>query len=401
MVRYDTLGWKVIYMNGDNEDFEYIKAQYEKSFNASFKDVGDDFSSKTLLNKNSKECVYNIAQNLELEKVSTLRKNRLIETLDKYILDHFISIYSDNLDMAEYNLIKKMIKNNGMIDYIDSDANYELIIALRDLGLVFPIKINEVKKICLPENYIEKLEDINNNLTVLSNVKQHDRIFRLAYGLLYYYGVLECSVLIEKLIKLTNTDIDDYVLLGCLINHDMRYSEVRFEGTYFVYDEVYDANHIITEQNARADIDYKDLDERNLLSVTEKDFSGWNLYDIRMFEYLSGIIDATKDEVSEIVDTIINMIKNDIKLTAIVEQLCDKIVFESKEQLEVIVSNVSSMNNNCRMWVLKGHSPDEISSADKTSLLNLPSKSVKIGRNVLCPCGSGKKYKNCCGIFKK
>ena len=26
-----------------------------------------------------------------------------------------------------------------------------------------------------------------------------------------------------------------------------------------------------------------------------------------------------------------------------------------------------------------------------------PNKNVKIGRNDLCPCGSGKKYKKCCG----
>ena len=26
-----------------------------------------------------------------------------------------------------------------------------------------------------------------------------------------------------------------------------------------------------------------------------------------------------------------------------------------------------------------------------------PKKSKKIGRNELCPCGSGKKYKQCCG----
>ena len=29
--------------------------------------------------------------------------------------------------------------------------------------------------------------------------------------------------------------------------------------------------------------------------------------------------------------------------------------------------------------------------------LNLPTDSKKVGRNVKCPCGSGKKYKHCCG----
>jgi len=41
--------------------------------------------------------------------------------------------------------------------------------------------------------------------------------------------------------------------------------------------------------------------------------------------------------------------------------------------------------------------PEDISDLEK--LLNQPKpvRSVKIGRNDPCPCGSGKKYKKCCG----
>ena len=41
--------------------------------------------------------------------------------------------------------------------------------------------------------------------------------------------------------------------------------------------------------------------------------------------------------------------------------------------------------------------PEDISDLEK--LLNpvRPTASIKIGRNEPCPCGSGKKYKKCCG----
>ncbi|MFT9447432.1 SEC-C metal-binding domain-containing protein [Gluconobacter japonicus] len=29
---------------------------------------------------------------------------------------------------------------------------------------------------------------------------------------------------------------------------------------------------------------------------------------------------------------------------------------------------------------------------------NVPAMSTKVGRNEPCPCGSGKKYKKCCGM---
>lgn len=40
-----------------------------------------------------------------------------------------------------------------------------------------------------------------------------------------------------------------------------------------------------------------------------------------------------------------------------------------------------------------------IADVDYVSLLKsqIPASSIKIGRNDPCPCGSGKKYKNCCG----
>jgi uncharacterized protein YecA (UPF0149 family) len=37
-------------------------------------------------------------------------------------------------------------------------------------------------------------------------------------------------------------------------------------------------------------------------------------------------------------------------------------------------------------------------SKDSKILKSAPAKSEKIGRNAPCPCGSGKKYKKCCGV---
>jgi SWIM/SEC-C metal-binding protein len=41
--------------------------------------------------------------------------------------------------------------------------------------------------------------------------------------------------------------------------------------------------------------------------------------------------------------------------------------------------------------------PEDISDLEKMLHPTLPSVSEKVGRNEPCPCGSGKKYKKCCG----
>ena len=42
--------------------------------------------------------------------------------------------------------------------------------------------------------------------------------------------------------------------------------------------------------------------------------------------------------------------------------------------------------------------PEDISDLEKLLNPQKPAISKKVGRNDPCPCGSGKKYKKCCGI---
>jgi len=46
---------------------------------------------------------------------------------------------------------------------------------------------------------------------------------------------------------------------------------------------------------------------------------------------------------------------------------------------------------------LEADKPEDISDLEKALNPPLPAQSEKFGRNDPCPCGSGKKYKKCCG----
>ena len=88
---------------------------------------------------------------------------------------------------------------------------------------------------------------------------------------------------------------------------------------------------------------------------------------------------------------------------------------------------VMDFSNDTPQWLLKGHTPNELYSKNPIDLkdksfresindqllqkfpdadpdelwrkidYNDSNLSMKVGRNDLCPCGSGKKYKKCCG----
>ena len=87
------------------------------------------------------------------------------------------------------------------------------------------------------------------------------------------------------------------------------------------------------------------------------------------------------------------------------------ISFNDMDQANEVMQLVMELSNNIRIWENNGYTPQEIfEKFEKPNLRPLPDKPYdfnatnvidmktrkKIGRNDLCPCGSGKKYKKCC-----
>jgi hypothetical protein len=75
--------------------------------------------------------------------------------------------------------------------------------------------------------------------------------------------------------------------------------------------------------------------------------------------------------------------------------LCD-----TEEQFQKFLSLLVLAKNNSRTWENSGHTPNEMMKlfADKRPTEPFINPHIKVGRNERCPCGSGKKYKNCCAL---
>lgn len=78
--------------------------------------------------------------------------------------------------------------------------------------------------------------------------------------------------------------------------------------------------------------------------------------------------------------------------------------FTNKEQKQAFANEVVNYTNHVRLWENRGNNKVELGIVTNPSnVINFnAAKTVvrsgkKVGRNDLCPCGSGKKYKFCCG----
>ena len=103
-------------------------------------------------------------------------------------------------------------------------------------------------------------------------------------------------------------------------------------------------------------------------------------------------------QAADVVGEIIILLQNGETISAAVNYVSDMGLLKDAEQYKKVMYLLSNLNNTTRLWLIKGHTPNELSQDEILGKI-VPFADVrrqKVGRNDPCPCGSGKKYKNCC-----
>ncbi len=108
-------------------------------------------------------------------------------------------------------------------------------------------------------------------------------------------------------------------------------------------------------------------------------------------------------------------IQNESDFQELIEIVNKTVIFDSIEDFKNIIGAITEYSNNVPKWILKGNSSNEVNKKEfgrmpfpgtsqmqmfrekESEKFNYPVISSKTGRNDPCPCGSGKKYKHCCG----
>lgn len=249
------------------------------------------------------------------------------------------------------------------------------------------------------------------------------RILRYVTGLLYFYGAMD----FENLYRAVADNLPGYleqdpfraVLDEEALELDSPY-ELCFDRDFYYRVEVNDADWVIKEQRARAAIPYRPVTEKEARFVVKKQYSSlWNLPGKRLFRLLQEKFYCAKEEAMEMILNWEEMIKNDVPATEAVQVFVDDLELHDFGEAQLLIDSLMGLANNTPLWILKGWTPHEVFERyEKPALKPLPAASFdfgvsgaekivedeagkkagrKVGRNEPCPCGSGKKYKKCCG----
>lgn len=383
---------------------DFIELQVQNDHEKMFKENLMELDSVSLMSQLSKNDLHKIRKYLEMKGKSSLKKAELIIALSKYIIDNMDEIFTNALDIEELKLIRYILKNNGRINYITLEKNDEVINSLRMLGIIYPIRDETgCKQLTIPNNFIDTIDKALKDRTTISKIYKNDRIFSLAKGLINIYGIVPFNIINQKICYIIGEELESKNLYNLLLKYNERRLFFRWhEGDYFVSIKVFNVNNILQEQFERKTIQYKDFDEKTIISASRDEYSVWNKHYREMYAFLIHLPNITQEFAAKFINDINNMLKNNFSIIDIVNSFSQKVAFNSQETLKKFVNLLRDAASNCRLWTLKGYTLNEIYNIEKKGVVspsnnNLINKSKKIGRNQPCICGSGQKYKRCCG----
>ena len=355
----------------------------------------------------------NIRKKLDLKNLSALKKGEMAAELARLIPGKFRKVLFW-LDQGRYGLIKEIVKRGGVIN---GSMAIDRIEPLMEYGLAFPGIYKEQRVLFMPQELVNAFIQVDG--TELENaVSRNTEWILLTQGMLYYYGVMEVPAVWKKIEQYTKTEVDFREYLQVMTAATDAYEQLRISLLGFQDDRVFNAKKVMEEQKTRSDIDYFPFTKKQLLNAGSPGFIDRTPAMNDFIAFLTRYYKLTDEETDEIAYQMIYMINSDAKPKLMMQYLQSWFEFPSPDFTQKLLTAMAALHNHTRQWVLKGHTPAELFPKENNFLKPLPSERpvpgrpvagntvpntansispVKTGRNDPCPCGSGKKYKKCCG----
>ena len=404
---------------------------------------------KHILRMYDKESLLNYARDLEIKRTSGLKKDELAEKIANELLMPTVMRRRIAVLSPECRILLERAMREPLIptpEEMDDalflhESDYAFLNKREQLDVPVDVKI-AYEKINTPEfrKYARKMSWLSQCLNfgeVFYGVFDKD-VLRKIYNVRKGYHISE-----EQLEKMCNEFPDD--MTECHMEEGQRF----IVAEYLAYDDRYknlldiQAGKDFYIPNAQEVLDYS----RNLYLSQEPAYQNFR-------EFLQHEIGMTFDEANAEAMEIWDKIQFDIDFTEIVQYFID--VYEDlldDIKIEEIIPLLQELNNSTRMQIHRGHTPNEMmrkgmeegrfsqrptvvpGSAEAASLLKSASEELKemgvcvdfdsnavivpnnssqnnvsgqvansfkkIYPNDPCPCGSGKKFKKCCGKHGK
>ena len=359
--------------------------------------TGEDISLKESLGQWTVAELRSLASAYSVKNPSKLRKEPLIDAVASALLERErMREVLLALEPEEWGLFRRAAET-GTCHPKKADDGCGL--ALQRLGYLYRFQDADKEAYAVPEEVRAAYQELAAEGFRVQK-ERADLIHAYAMAAVNLYGVIPQEDLIRIFNSQNGKKLTGDELFPILIRH------IALECGYALWEE-YLVNDAF-EAN-----DYQDVpdllnrigdklryvpEKADFLKYADPDYFDLTPETARMRNYLLQNAELEPGLADEVLSELHFAIVLEAKPQQLLDILQDYEASLSGGHMQIVLDILSGMANSTRLWSNNGYTPDELFDRyERKRLKRLPAKTVKIGRNDPCPCGSGKKYKKCCG----
>jgi hypothetical protein len=367
----------------------------EKAEAKRWKKIHHPFTLTDALNRLTKAHLDDLRRQLDIQGASSLKKAELILVLKDEILAGLKDMCS-KLDNGRFSLLSELVSNNGVVE-APSLEDYQYTY-FNDSSIAMTGSIEGRKVLVMPKEIASGIAALQDN-GIQAVIERNTEYIKLTQGLLYYYGAIPYPPLKELLDKHLNVFVSGSDYLPVMLHAAAYYKDIVLEENYISSAKVPHPEKVLQEHQMRSNVPYNSFTKSQLFKAGEPGFVERNQSYTQFVYYLNTRFEMTKEEADSIARECANTARFSEDMHEVMKYLESMLEVDSMEAVQELADRVVILWNNTRKWDLKGYAPIELREKTKVKtgkVLSIQSKQ-KLSRNEPCPCGSGKKYKKCCG----
>lgn len=370
----------------------------------------DDTNLYLLLMSRTKKDLDELRRTLEIAGASQLNKGDMAGAIELNMPELFEEELI-NIDLNTLNILKKVVSFNRIIP--ENEIGLLKGINLFYIGFLFPIETKNGRFYIMADEIYEIFRTYR--MTDLADIaRENSEIIDLIHGLLNLYGVVGFSTLYEMICEYINREIEYYEFDRLFRFANNMYDTIDGSGI-FGFSQLCDKPYKLFFEKENSDISRKYFTKEQVMAYANSDYYAKTIETKRLERALLKHFKISKDSTGAIVGYVVYLLQKDADIKDILDSIYDEVGNFPDAFITELGDILMELNNNTLKWVLKGHTPVEVANMyNESASLNAlfdseitkKNKSnnkkpnlyvVKTGRNDPCPCGSGKKHKDCCG----
>lgn len=355
----------------------------------------NSLSVKEILSKHTVPELISIVKDLNIKGYSGKKKNGIVELLYEKLIN---IVFLENLFLVcDHRVWKHLLDASTVSSPVTIPAiTLQPCKTLAKLGLLQLNEDGSRATIKMPTEIKDAFAQFESN-GFLEQKRRSDLLDHYALAVTHLYGIIKQDEFVEifNAQNSQKTNIDE--VFSVLIQHISADAPYGFWGEYLTHslfeeDDYKDAEDLLHLISGKP----RFIPEQSvLLQYANSNFFEQNSASNKFRRYFEENFACSAKKSEEITSEFAFACSVDTSIRKALSILDGYNLPITEEKVREILPLLIDLANHTRKWSNCGYTPEEIHQR------SLRSRSVrqgkKIGRNEPCPCGSGKKYKKCCG----